>query len=408
MKACLSHALALAVASAALGCGPAPHTRGAGAVSPLAVRAVAWNPSGAPVGDVRAVADAGDVVAVFSDRGAIVLSSRAPVAIDAPVTDWTDAGTIAGADGAAQWIVGISGKGRVYHLRGLSAFEDVTDRYGLGGANVLGATPLGGTFVGFLLGREIAIADGARVTRYPRAVGGVTFDELAGGAGFGAGITSSGAYVFDVARRAIVRYPLPGLTHAALGAGGRLYATTSRAVYAADAEGRLALLYDATADTIHGLVASGPSVWFADGDELGAVEGDRVAETNGAKIGRDAKLRSSASGDVWVLSRGALGRFARAVGAPTAGGTWDDRMAPIFARTCSACHLPGGEAGTDLSTAAAWEAERAQIRERVLARRTMPPEGHPLSEKDREAIREWVESAPSREPNREPGREPER
>ena len=179
------------VAMSHLGCGPAPHTRGAGAVSPLAVRSVAWNPSNAPVGSVRAVADAGDVVAVFSDRGATVFSVRSAVAIDAKVSDWTSAGSIAGADGTAQWIVGVSGAGRIYHLRGLSAFEDVTDRYGLGCAHVLGVTPLGSGSVGFLLGREIAIADGAHVTRYASPAGpaqGVTFDELVGGAGFGAGV----------------------------------------------------------------------------------------------------------------------------------------------------------------------------------------------------------------------------
>jgi mono/diheme cytochrome c family protein len=183
------------------------------------------------------------------------------------------------------------------------------------------------------------------------------------------------------------------VTHAALGANGRLYATTPRAVYAGDASGNLALVYDATAATIHGLVMSGSQVWFADGDELGVVEDGRVAETSGAKIGRDAKLSSSTSGDVWVLSGGALDRFARADSAPSSPSTaaWTGAIAPIFARSCSSCHLPDGISGTDLSNAAAWDGERAQIRERVVERRSMPPQGHPLSESDREAIRKWVD-----------------
>ena len=36
---------AVLLASATVACGAAPHTRGAGAVLPLTVRAVAWNPS---------------------------------------------------------------------------------------------------------------------------------------------------------------------------------------------------------------------------------------------------------------------------------------------------------------------------------------------------------------------------
>ena len=48
--------------------------------------------------------------------------------------------------------------------------------------------------------------------------------------------------------------------------------------------------------------------------------------------------------------------------------------------------------GTDLSTAEAWHSERGAIRDRVVKSMTMPPEGHPLSETDRAAIRAWVES----------------
>jgi hypothetical protein len=381
---------ALLVAGSAA-CGPAPHTRAAGAVSPLAVRAVDWNPSNAAVGNVHAVADTGDVVAVFSDRGATVFAARAPVATDASVKDWTGAAAIAGADGTAQWIVGVSGNGRLYHLRGLSAFEDVTGRYALGASRVHGVTPLGGGAVGFFLGHELAIADGAQVARYSTDVAGAAFDDLVGGAGFGAVLGRGGVRLFDVAHKTIAEYPLPGVTHAALGPNGRLYAATPRAVYAADSSGKLALVYDATGDAIHGLVASGSLVWFADGEELGVVEGDHVAETTGAKLGRAAKLESSSSGDVWVLSGGGLARFARTDGVSSVAGAWASEIGPIFARSCSTCHLPDGVSGTDLSAAPAWEAERAEIRERVVEKKTMPPPGHPLSAEDREVIRNWVE-----------------
>ena len=382
------------LATMALGCGAAPHTRAAGAVSPLAVRTVAWNPARAPVGEVRAVADGGDIVTVFSDRGATVFASRARVATDTTVTDWRGGGAVGGAGGAAPFIFGVAGDGRVYRLRGLRAFEDVSDRYGLQGEHVHGAIAAGGQDVAFLLGGAIAVAGGAEVARYATPEG--MLRGLAGGAGFAAEVGPDEVRVLDLARRTVARYPVPGATHAALGADGRLYVTTPRAVYAGPARGALALVYDARADTIHGLVTSGSDVWFLDGEELGVVQGDRVAETAGAKIGRDAALSPSASGDVWVLEGGALERFARAEGAaPEASATtWAREIAPAFGRACVSCHLPDGISGTDLSTIAAWEEKRAQIRARVVDARSMPPEGHPLSEADRAAIRRWVDAEP--------------
>ena len=66
-------------------------------------------------------------------------------------------------------------------------------------------------------------------------------------------------------------------------------------------------------------------------------------------------------------------------------------MAPVFARSCAACHQPNGASGTDLSTEAAWEGKRPLIRGRVVLGRTMPPQGHPLSDSDRAAILHWVD-----------------
>jgi mono/diheme cytochrome c family protein len=67
-------------------------------------------------------------------------------------------------------------------------------------------------------------------------------------------------------------------------------------------------------------------------------------------------------------------------------------IAPVFARACSSCHLPSGPSGIDLSTPEAWQAERANIHDRVVVRHTMPPEGHTLSDTDLAAIRAWTES----------------
>jgi len=185
-------------------------------------------------------------------------------------------------------------------------------------------------------------------------------------------------------------FRLAGVTGVALGAGGRLYATTPRALYASTERGDLTLIYDAGADTLHGLVASGDAVWFADGAELGVVDGRRIAETRGAHVAPDAALASSPSGDVWVLGSGVLQRFAREVPESAQNLAWSTTLAPIFARSCASCHQPGGVSGTDLSTAEAWQSERSAIHDRVVATRTMPPQGHALPDADRAAIGAWA------------------
>jgi mono/diheme cytochrome c family protein len=377
---------------AALGlvaCGPGVHTREGGVVGTVAVTPVAWNPTRADVGTVRAVADTGKVVAVFADDRATVLSSGAVVASDRSVTGWIDAQTIPGADGAARWIVGVDGRGRLYYLHGLSSFEDVSSRYGLDGRAVHGAAVLGPSLVAFLLDQELALADGHRVTRF----GSPALAQLVGGGGWGAGVSTDAVFVFGAAKHDARQYPLEGVTQAAVGHDGRLYASTSRAVYAAAPGGDLALAYDAGGDTIHGLVASGDHVWFADGAELGVVDGDRVAVTRGAKLAPAAKLAASPSGDVWVLSGGTLQRFARTVPEQALAAAWTTTLAPIFARACASCHQADGVSGTDLSSAEAWHSERTTIHDRIVVTHTMPPPGHPLSDDDRAAIQAWTEGA---------------
>jgi mono/diheme cytochrome c family protein len=368
--------------------GVLPHSREAGAVGTLAVRPVEWNPSRADVGAVSAVADAGNVVAVFAQGKATVLSSGAVVATDHAVPGWVDADTIYGADGSPSWIVGIGADGNLYYLRNQSSFENVSARYGLDVRRVRGAAVLGPGWVGFLLDQEIALADGRRVTRY----GAGSFAELTGGGGFGAALGGDRIDVFTAAQKSVQRYALTGATHVALDTGGRLYATTARAVYAADEKGELALVYDALADTVHGLVVSREHVWFADGSELGVLDAGRVAETSGAHLAPDAKLAASSSGDVWVIAGTGLQRFARVDPEPALAAVWGSTLQPIFARSCAECHLPTGVSGTDLSTAEAWHTERDAIHQRVVVAGTMPPQGHALSEADRAAIKSWTEA----------------
>lgn len=369
------------------GCGAAPHTRAAGAVAPLSVRQVAWNPSQAAVGRVSAVADAGSIVAVFGDAGATVLGAGAVLSVDRSVTDWASASTIAGADGSARWIVGIDRRGHLYYLRGSSSFEDVSARYGLDGRAIRDASMIDLTHAAFLLDGGLAVADGRTVARYDALPPLLDF---AAGGGHVAGMGTDVLLAFEPGLSATRTYTLPGIASVTVGGDGRVYAATRRALYTAKPDGELALVYDAGGDSLHGLAASGDHVWFADGPELGMVEDEHVAETTGARVPVDAHLSPSSSGDVWVLADGKLDRYARADAEPALAMAWSTTLAPIFARVCAACHEPDGSSGTDLSTAEAWASERAAIRERVVVARTMPPQGHPLSDADRKAISAWA------------------
>jgi hypothetical protein len=194
----------------------------------------------------------------------------------------------------------------------------------------------------------------------------------------------------NLANGIVTRFTLPEARYAAVDARGRLFVATNRAVYAADAHGSLGLLYNADHEGIHGLVASGDRIWFADREELGAIDGDRISVSSGAKLAKDARLEPSPSGDVWAFDASRLQRFS--TNAPTRTvSTWSSLVAPAFARACSQCHRADGISGTDLSTEAAWTDKRAEIRTRVFTEHTMPPEGHAITDADRNAMHQWLE-----------------
>jgi mono/diheme cytochrome c family protein len=69
---------------------------------------------------------------------------------------------------------------------------------------------------------------------------------------------------------------------------------------------------------------------------------------------------------------------------------WRADVAPVFARVCAHCHLPGGDAGVDLSTPAAWTTERTELRRRLFETRTMPPAGTELTDAERAQLAHWL------------------
>ena len=374
------------------GCAASPLSRAGGGVGVLHVRAVDWNPGHAPIEGVRAVADAGGDVVAFADGAATVLSGGKVVAVDRSVPRWVSAGTLPAADGSGTWIVGVDGDGRVRRLFGKSSLELVSDRFGLGADHVVGVASLGGAVSGFRLQDEIAVADGAGVTRY--ATGPLA--SFTGGGGR-AVLSGDPLRLFEVEGKRVSAFAVPDLSSAAgpgraafvaVSSAGKLFVATPEVIWGEDERGDLRVRFEAPGMTIHGLAAAGDRIWFAEGAELGVVEGGRVLETQGARVSPAATLSGSPSGDVWTLTGGALARYAVAADAD-----WDELVSPVFHRVCEGCHRPGGEAGVVLATREAWEKRRPLIQRRVLVDWDMPCRRgeRPQRGVDRAAIRAWVE-----------------
>ena len=206
---------------------------------------------------------------VRRSRGHRALASGAVVATDRSVTDWGDAQAIRGADGSARWIVGVDGQGRLHYLRGMSSFEDVSSRYGLDGRRVLGVAMIDRARVGFLL--DAGDRRGRRAPRHP----------LRGAARGHAARRGRASAPGSARGRSPVRredgertFPLPGVTAAALGADGRLYAATRRALYATTSTVISRSSTTRSAETLHGLVASG---------DAGVVRGRHGARRRGRR-----------------------------------------------------------------------------------------------------------------------------
>lgn len=201
--------------------GATPVTRGA-----LSVRAVDWNPGKADLGKVAAVADLGNTAAVFSDKGLTVLVAGAVSATDGSVTAWQSAGVIPAADGDGQWLVGVDGAGQVRSIDAQQQLQDVSDRFGLGAQKVHEVAGLGVTTSAFRLDGQIAVADGARVTRYDLPMTG-----LAGGKQRLAGVSSGAVHLLDLGTGKDSDYALAGAAFVAFDAAGKLVAATPHALY---------------------------------------------------------------------------------------------------------------------------------------------------------------------------------
>ncbi len=365
----------------------------------LTVREVTWNPTHAPTGVIVDVADVGSDVVLFGEGTATILEDGNVVAVDRSVTKWQSSATIPAPDGTGSWIVGVDGDGVLRRLRARKAFEKVSERYGLGGARVRRVAALGGPYVAFLLDAGMAVADGSAVSRYPTT----SSPAVAGGGFHGALYGADEVRVFDAVKGASKRFAVDGARWVAVDADGHVVVASSSAIWVEGKDGALELRYRANGDTLHGLAFARDRVWFADGAELGTLEASGVALTHGLALAPTARLTASPTGDVWALAAGNARRFAASSGGETtltaagpSGGapapSWQEAIAPVFARACASCHGSSASSGIALGDRTAWQTRKDLIRQRVLVERSMPPAGASITDADRAAIARWLDT----------------
>lgn len=378
---------------AATGCGGGEEAEVIETLSatPFSVRTVEWNPSAVDVGNPIAVGELGGTSVIFSNTGASIFSGGILVAADANITDWKSAAIFPAADGNGMWIAGLSQSGKAYRLRGGSYFEGISDLYGLEMDSILGAAALGGPSIAFALEGQLAIADGMNITRYDIE----TFGGIAGSTGRAASAGTNKVNAFKAAAAEHSIYELGGAEQVVFDASGRMVVRTADSIYLEAQGGGLVLRYKSPGPKLRELVASDVRVWFIEGTELGALEADAVYISEGAGIADNAHLLGSPSGDVWMVDGSPkLTRYAAETGDSEDRKGWEEKVQPIYIKSCTPCHEPGGSSGADLSTYGAWVARRTQLQDEVITKKTMPPQGIEFSDMDRTVLGDWISAAP--------------
>ncbi len=374
----------------------APYRRDSGRFAALDLRRESPTRLGAR-GAVQSMADDGARQVVLTDDGPWIIRGQTIERAQGQ-RHWLKAALIPAADGAGTWAVAIDADGHLCRLRPGVDPEDVGARYGLEHEQIADVATAGGRLVALLLKDAYAIADGARVTRYPaqgvRAVTGggtrvaVRFDERVDVID---GLLPTAQNPHGTPRGRSFRMKAP--TAVALTARGQLFVAAGSALYRENSSGGLSLIYlSAGAPGLTSVVAAGFALWFADGTTLGHVEDGSTALTTAPALAPTSRLLGAGDGRVWALAGGQVTLLATNRESSSAA-DWDNGLGAVFTRACSECHLPGGRSDVDLSSASAWAARRDEIRERVLVKHTMPPAGRALSEDDAAAVRSWTHEA---------------
>jgi len=350
-----------------------------GAPKPAAVPAVATKLP-AEVGEVVGIAEVGDATIVLDHTRAFVVRGGAVAAqVEAP-HGWRGGATVAALDGEGAWAVGVADDGRLYRITLAGDLEDITDRYKLADVRALAAA---GSTTAFALPDGVAVTgDGVHELRAKLA----TPAALAASKGRVALLGTKGVDVWDLGKGESRTYPMSARAIAFV--GGRLAAATRDDVYVEDGDALHAMPFAGAQ-----IAAAGTRLWILASGALYALDGTSLRRAE-IDVPHGARLFASTGGDAWLATHGAVTRAS--IDTATDDPTWRAQVQPVFTRVCAHCHLPGGSAGIDLSTAASWHADHDELARRVLVTGTMPPAGTDLSPADKDALRAWLTSTSSR------------
>ena len=339
-----------------------------------------------------AVVEQGDALYVLADRVAtIVRNGVATQRIESP-RPWSFGASIAAPDGDGRWVVAVDDQGAPWRLTQSGEREPVGERLGLPRGNVHALGGAGATFAADLGDAVAYTTDGKHLVRVPADEGylfAVAHGVLARGVKGTAALGPPHLEKWDLVHGTRVVYPVAANAIAFLDADGdhpHLAVLTDDELLVEDPAGKLAPAARLPARA-HDLVTRGARAWIAAHGELFVFERGTLTPTRHDDR-QLSLLAASSSGDAWIATEHGLARFSS--GASAADAAWQAQIAPVFQRVCAHCHLPGGEAGIDLSTPAAWASERSEIANRVLATRTMPPAGTDLDDADRATLEHWL------------------
>ena len=348
----------------------------------------------ATIADTRAdqVVSQGDITYALGHdltiiRGEVV-TTRVPVDCPAPCPAqlWTSAASIPALDGDGRWIVATRFDGTLWRVRLDGELEPIGSRFGLT-KDAVRAVAGAGTTVAVLLDRAVLVTgDGIHVTRYdldaPR-------DRLAVARGRLALASAHAVELWDLAtdqrKTFAVEQAHPGFLDADA-AASQLVVASPQGVWL-ERGGELEPLEVAN---VAAIAIAGAKLWLEVGKRLYLATDRKAHDTTVASAGGEPMF-GAPNGDVWV---GAAGLRRYSLGATAGDPVWGARIQPIFTRVCAHCHLPGGDAGVDLSTPAAWTAEHDELVRRVLVTRTMPPAGTVLDDADRTTLAQWLHAKP--------------
>jgi hypothetical protein len=357
-----------------------------------------------PAGRVDQIVEQGDAVYVFErERIAIVRGGTVATVIQIPIVPateirpaqiWTSAASIPALDGDGRWVVATRWDGALVRVTASGELERIDDRFQPRASEKIALVRGASSTIALGLEHALAVStDAKHVSRY--AVTG----ELAVGKDRLALATTTGIELWDLPHATRVTFAVrghPGFLASRLG-HPRLVVIGDAAVWVENASKLVRIDAPHPAKTFSAVI-SGDRLWARAADQLYVLDGDHFTRTS-ITVPALAELLGSPSGDVWLNKRTmtyggpsgvALERYsiARTLEDPR----WQTAVAPVFSRVCSHCHLPGGSADLDLSTAAAWAANRDEIADRVMVSRTMPPAGTTLSDADLQAVAGWLDA----------------